>query len=162
MKLEIKTYKYSAARMLMGFAWLFFLEIYAYITFITRNADSQSWLVFYLFSAIILSRLIYLCVMYYIPCLREKTALELDDEKLQSFITGKLLFQIPPGTIYWKDIDDIEYDTTPGWMSFSMYKVSIISFTMKDGSVAGISTKSISGKDKEIYESVMEYFKKGR
>jgi hypothetical protein len=86
--------------------------------------------------------------MYYIPCLRGKTALELDNEKLQSFITGKLLFQIPLGTVCWKDIDNIEYDTTPGWMSLLYYKVSIISFTMKDGSVGGISTNSFPAKTK--------------
>jgi hypothetical protein len=87
--------------------------------------------------------------------MREKPAIVMDNEKFQSFITGKLLLQIAVGTIYWKDIADIEY-TNAGRFG------SIISFTMNDGSVAGISTKYISGDDKGIYKIVMDYFKKYR
>jgi hypothetical protein len=159
--LEAITYKYSAAQMLMGVTGLSFLEIIMYVEIITRNAGSRSWLAFGFVSLIIVGRLIYLCIMYYIPCLLNKTALELDAEKLQSFITGKLLFQIPPGIIFWKDIDDIEYVTSRGLgISFGARSVSIISFKMKDGSAAGISTKNISGNDKEIYETVTAYFEK--
>ena len=99
--------------MLTGVAGLSFLEIIMYIGIIGRNVDSRSWLAFGLVSLIIVGRLIYLSIMYYIPCLLDKTAVELDDDKLQSFIRGKLLFQIPPGSIYWKDIADIEYATSP-------------------------------------------------
>jgi hypothetical protein len=128
---------------------------------ITRNADSRSWLAFGFVSLIIVGMLIYLCIMYYVPCLLNKIALELHDEKLQSFTTEKLLFQIPPGIIYWKEIDDIEYTNTPGMgVCFGYHKVSIISFKMKDGNVAGISTKNISGNDNEIYQTVAAYFEK--
>jgi len=100
-------------------------------------------------------RLIYLGIMYYIPCLKGKTALELDKDKLQLYIKGKLLFQIPRDVAYWGDIEDIDYN-------YASRIGSIISFKMKDGSVFGFLTTRISGNDKHIYNTIMQYFEKYR
>lgn len=151
--METKKYKYSAAQMLMSLAWLSFLEVIMYITLITRDANSQSWWAFGLASFVITARLSYLCTMYYIPCLRDKTALELDKDRLQLFIKGKLLFQISRDVAYWADIEDIDY-TSPSRSG------AIISFKMKDGSAFGFYTTYISGNDKDIYNTIMEYFEK--
>jgi len=144
----------------MGVAGLSFLETAAYIEILSPKADYGHWLAFGVTSLIIIGRLIYLSSMYYIPCLLDKSALELDGEKFQCFITGKLLFQIPPGTVYWKDIDDIEYISPPRiGGSIGGRNGAILDIRMKDGSAAGISTKNISCDDKEIYDTMMNYFK---
>jgi len=148
----ITKYKYSAAQMLADLFWLFSLTVVFYIILITPKADYKSWLVLSGILLVLLGRLIYLAVMYFIPCLKDKTALELDKDKLQLFITGKLLFQIPRDVAYWKDIKDIEYTSLPRGSP-------IISFKMNDGSVFGFRTNYIAGKNKDIYNTIMEYFK---
>ena len=75
----------------------------------------------------------------------------MDEEKLQFFIKGKLLFQIPREVAYWKDIAEIEF-TAP------LKGSAIISFNMKDGSVFGFRTNYIAGNDRAIYNTIMEYF----
>jgi len=85
----------------------------------------------------------------------DKTAIELDEEKLKFFISGPLLLQKRRSVIYWKDVQDIEF-VSP------VRRSAIILFIMTDGGDnAGISTKYISGNDKEIYDTVMKYYKKG-
>jgi hypothetical protein len=90
--------------------------------------------------------------MYYIPCLKDKTALELHPDKLQFFISGPLLFQKSRSIIYWKDVQEIEFISP-------LRGGAIISFIMADGGDnAGISTKYIAGNGKDIYKSIMEYY----
>lgn len=150
--------------MLWGTGMFSLLLIVSYCEIITNHSDYRDWLIFGAISLIIASRFAYLCVMYYIPCFNDKTALELDEEKLQCFITGKLLYQIAPNTIYWKDIADIDY-------TYAYRRGAIISFTMKNGDSDnpiytkynprgdyGICTEYISGNSKEIYNSIVEYF----
>ncbi len=147
----IRQYKYSDWRMLCDAGILVFMTLMFYIALITRQSDYRSWLFFCAIMLIIVGRASYVTVMYLIPCLKGKIALELDPDKLQLFIAGKLLFQIPRDVAYWKDISDIEY-TAP-------YRGSpIISFTMNNGSVFGFRTKYIAGNDKDIYNTIMEYF----
>jgi hypothetical protein len=149
--MEIMKYKYSTGQMLGDVIWLFYLTLFFYMS-INPNSDYKSWLIFGLVLLILLGRFIYLTVMYFIPCLKDKTALELDRDKLQLFITGKLLFQIPRDVAYWKDIKEIEYT--------SAFRGSpVISFKMNDGSVFGFRTAYIAGNNKDIYNTIMEYFK---
>lgn len=139
----------------IGFSFVTFL---LYITLIPRNADYKSWLIFGSILAIILGRFIYLAIRYFIPCFNDKTALELDKDKLQLFIKGKLLFQISRNVAYWKEIEDIQFNSPPLWSTTSIFK-AVISFKMNDGSVFCFGTKYIAGKDREINNTIMEHFK---
>ena len=88
----------------------------------------------------------YLCKKFFFPLLRGETALELDKEKLQFYITNRI--------IYWKDVKSIDYNTLNhgGWA---------IVFIMKDRSEnIDISTKYIAGNDKDIYNSIVKHFEK--
>lgn len=147
----VTKYKYSAGEMLADVIWLSFLTLVFYINLITRNSNYKSWLIFGFILLILFGRFMYLTVMYFIPCLKNKTALELDKDKLQLFIKGKLLFQIYRDVAYWKDVKNIEY-TAP------LRGSPIISFTMDDGSTFGFRTTYIAGKGKDIYNTIMEYF----
>jgi len=131
---------------------LSFATVALYLAIIDDHSTYRSWLIFGFLFLLILARLVYLSVMYFIPCLRDKTVLELDREKLQFFIKGKLLFQIPRDIAYWDDIENIDYT------SVLRMGGAIISFRMKDGSVFGINTKYIAGNDKDIYNTIIEYF----
>jgi len=150
--MEIKKYKYSVGRVFFDLILLTFVTLVLYMTLINHKSDFKSWLIFGFLSLIILGRFIYLAIMYFIPCFKDKTALELDKDKLQLFIKGKLLFQISRDVAYWKDVDDIEFTSPPRGSA-------IISFKMKDGSNFGFRTTYIAGNDKDIYKTIMEYFK---
>ncbi|HWZ04397.1 MAG TPA: hypothetical protein VNX40_12355, partial [Mucilaginibacter sp.] len=94
------------------------------------------------------------CCFYYIPCLTNKTALELDDEKLQFNIKGFLKLQKMRDIIYWKDINDLDYFS-------NRHTGAIIVLKMNDGSdTSGMSLKWVSGNDKEIYQTITAYFEK--
>jgi len=131
---------------------LSFVTLALYMTLINHDSNYKSWLIFGFLLLIIFVRFIYLAIMYFIPCFKDKTALELDREKLQLFIKGKLLFQVPRDVAYWKDMEDIEFTSPPRGSA-------IISFKMKDGSVFGFRTRYIAGNDRDIYNTIMEYFK---
>ncbi len=87
---------------------------------------------------------IYLCRKFFWPLLTGKIALELDEDKLQFFITDR--------KIYWKDIKDVSYDILNhgGWA---------IIFSFENGSDnVNISTKYIKGSDQDIYDTIKQYF----
>jgi hypothetical protein len=89
---------------------------------------------------------VYLCKKFFFPLLRGKTALEIDKDKLQFFITNR--------TIYWKDVIKIDYFSLNhgGWS---------IKFVMRDGNEdLSISTKYVAGNDATIYDAIVEYFEK--
>jgi hypothetical protein len=150
--MDIKKYKYSAGQMFFDISLLLFATLVCYMAPITHNAGYKFWPIFGFLLLIILARFIYLTITYFIPCLKNKTALELDNDKLQFFIKGKLLFQIPRDVAYWKDMEDIEF-TSP------LRGSAFISFKMKDGSAFGFRTLYIAGNDSDIYNTIMQYFK---
>lgn len=162
--METKIFKYSSGQMIWGTGITLFLLLVSYGKFITHNADYVDWLFFGAIALFIVGRFIYLCIMYFIPCFEDKPALCLDSEKLQCFIQGKLLFQITPDIIYWKDIAEINY-------TYIYRRGALISFKMKSPESAiytkysvtddsGFFTAYISGDKKVIYNSIMEYFNK--
>jgi len=97
-----------------------------------------------LFLAAILA---YVCRKFLLPLTQGKTILELDKNKLQ--------YAVKNDSIYWKDIDSINYVIGVKTGSWS------IRFVMKDGSRdRKISTKYIAGDDKTIYNTIVDYFEK--
>ena len=90
---------------------------------------------------------VYLCKKFFFPLVRGETALEIDKEKLQFYVTNRV--------IYWKDVKSIDHDTLNhgGWA---------IIFAFKDGSEnIDISTKYVAGDDEQIYGiQNTEHFKK--
>ena len=89
---------------------------------------------------------VYFCRKFFFPLLRNETALELDNEKLQFYIDNK--------TIYWKDVESINYKELKNgdW---------VVTFAFKNGSAnINVFQKYIAGDDKAIYNTITEYFEK--
>lgn len=151
--MEIKQYKYSFGQMFFSGLLFLFATLLFYAVVINQHSDYRAWLILSFILLIIWGRFVYLASMYFIPCIQGKTALELDTDKLQFFIKGKLLLQDVRDIAYWKEIDNIAY--------ISPQRGSpVINFTMKDGKDFAFRTKYIAGNDKEIYDTIMEYFNK--
>jgi hypothetical protein len=89
---------------------------------------------------------IYFFKKFFSPFLKGETALELDDKKLQYFISNKI--------VYWKDVEYMDYDSLKnGGIS--------IRFSIKESSKdITISTRYVKGNDKDIYDTISEYFEK--
>jgi hypothetical protein len=85
---------------------------------------------------------------FFMPYRRGDTILELDDEKLQYFFKNK--------TVYWREILLINCGATRNGLE--------IRLEMKAGNYYdfNIFTQYIAGKDKAIYDTIMEYFEKYR
>jgi hypothetical protein len=83
---------------------------------------------------------------FFLPYRRGDTILELDDEKLQYFFKNK--------TVYWREILLINCGATRNGLE--------IRLEMKAGNYYdfNIFTQYIAGKDKAIYDTIMEYFEK--
>lgn len=89
---------------------------------------------------------------YLIPYLKDETVLELDNDKLQLFLKGKLLLQVPRDVAYWKDIAEINF-TSPD------KGAPVISFIMKDKNTFGFRTRYIAADASDIYGTIMWYFR---
>jgi hypothetical protein len=88
---------------------------------------------------------IYFLIWCFVPMINGAIALELDEEKLQSYITGK--------TIYWKDVVEISIKIKG--------RNPFITFEMVDGSNnLDIPTSWIEGNTESIYDEMQEYFAK--
>ena len=120
------------------------INIFPLYGLVTLGSDYRVLLCFGLILLCTAGMLGYFCKKFLFPFLRRDTALELDEDKLQFYITNR--------TIYWKDIKKIDHFSLNhgGWS---------IDFTMKDGSdQIRISTKYIAGDNEDIYNTIVEYF----
>lgn len=88
------------------------------------------------------SMLYYVVRWVFIPAINDYVALEMDEEKVHCYITGR--------TIYWRDVVEISED-------FSQYS-AFIKFDMIDDSTLTIPTKWITGRNKDICNKMQEYF----
>ncbi len=146
--MELKKYQYSA-----GQTWFGALLCLGMICFITVmlysvRSDYHNWLYFGLPSLAVCGMAVYFSKKFFLPLLKGQTALELDETKLKFFISGRV--------IYWKDIQSIDY----GAISNGGYEIR---FTMIENvKDISISTKYIAGNDQDIYDTIVEYFKKYR
>jgi hypothetical protein len=117
------------------------------------ESDDRRELIFGLIASIIFIRFIYLSIYIYIPCLQGKTALELDTEKLQFFIEGKFRSKDIKDVIFWKEVEHIKFDPFPRNTG------ALIRFKMLGGDTCSIKTTHVEGKDREIYNAIVECFK---
>lgn len=142
-------YPYSTILTCFHAIWLFAFFIFSIFLSIDLSDPGNKVFIPDIFITLILGALIvYFFIKIILPLIQGKSALELDKEKLQYFIFNK--------TIYWKDVENIIYaDRTNGsWL---------ISFIMKDGSNdIKIQTRYIAGKNKEIYNSILQCFEKNK
>ncbi len=106
--------------------------------------------------------LVFICWLSYmmikvgIPYLKGKTALELDNEKLQYFVKEWIPLQYYREVIYWKDVQDIEFN------SFSRIG-QLITFRITDGgNDASIYTKYIASGNDNLGNIIQEYLKNSR
>jgi len=151
--MEPKIYKYSIRQLLFGtFKMVCVLAIMYFA--INSGSEPKLWKVFYIIVSIITARIIYMSISYYIPCFRGKTALELDDDKLQFFIKAKIPLQVSKELIYWNEIKNVEFVSTVRLVG------SIIVFNMKDGNKYGMPLNYIAGDGNEIYNAVLGHLKR--
>lgn len=103
----------------------------------------KEWLYLCVPLILILASLIAFIKWCFIPMLQGRITLELDEEKLQHYLSGT--------TIYWKDVVEISDD-------YGRY-YSAITFAMVDGTDdLSISTKWIDGSTASICNKMQEYF----
>jgi hypothetical protein len=141
-------YLYSSVQNWFGAVGLIGMIIFPISMIIEFASDYGIWLFMIPFFIIMTAMAIYFCRKFFFPLLRGEIALELDEEKLQFFITKR--------TIYWTDIKSIDHDSLNhgGWS---------INFTITHtGENITISTKYVAGDDEAIYDSIVGYFEKYR
>ena len=140
--MEAKVYYYSLLVGLIGAIFFGSLAIGVIYLGVTAN-DAKIWIVVGLLELLACTLVYYSCQICLLPAIRREIALELDDEKLQFYITDR--------TIYWKDVAEIFED-------FGDQSPSI-RFELVDGSDdIRIGTKYIRGSNKKIYNTIQEYF----
>jgi hypothetical protein len=108
-------------------------------------SDARAFLCFIVFVLLTAGLFIYFLEWCFIPMITGAIALELDEEKLNSNITGK--------TIYWKDVVKISVKIK------ARYPFIIFEMVNGRGSL-DIPTGWIEGSTEEIYEKMNEYLLK--
>lgn len=141
--MEPKKYQYNS-----GQTWFITLlcaaiTIFFFYTVFNDKTGGHIWLLFAALGFIMAGLTAYLCKTYFIPLVKEDIALEMDEIKLEYFITNKI--------IYWKDVQDITYkDIYSGGRA--------IYFAMKDGSKIRISTRYVECDDVVTYDIIRTFF----
>src|SRR5471030_2780554 len=122
------------------FIGMLFSLLYMGISFIHKAKD---WL--YLSAPIVLDiGILFAFVRWcFIPMLQGCITLELDEEKLQCYLSGT--------TIYWKDVAEISED-------YGRYYSGITFQMVDDSDDLAISTKWIEGSTTSIRKKMEEYF----
>jgi hypothetical protein len=144
--MEPTTYGYSkfvgwTGMLLFGSALIVLSYMVLYI--LMPIYDIRVVLCFVMLILLTIALLVYFLIWCFIPMLNGAIALELDEEKLECYITRK--------TIYWKDVVEISIK----------YKVRepFIIFEMIDGSEdLDVPTKWIEGSTTSICNMMQEYF----
>jgi len=142
--METKKYGYSKYQNMFAILLTSGMLAFAIYMLISMGSYYQVWLIIIPFILIILAMFAYVCKKFFFPSLRGDVALEIDKDKIQFFITKRI--------IYWRDVKDL-------YQSYFSNNGPYIMFKMKDGSKdIGISTKYIMGNNKDIYNTVIDYF----
>lgn len=144
--------------MIRSIALLSFFLLISYVRIVEDDTDpnDSSLLIFGVIAAIIFIRFVYLCTYIYLPCLRGETALEVDTTKLQFFIKGKFRSREIRDVIFWDEVEHIKFDPFPRNTG------ALIRFKMLGDATFSIKTTHIAGKDREIYDVIIKYFKSGK
>jgi hypothetical protein len=117
--------------------------LYLLLFMIMPSYDIRIVLCFVLLILLTIALLIYFLIWRFVPMINGAIALELDEEKLQCYITGK--------TIYWRDV--VEISVT------SKNKEMFVTLEMVDGSDnMEVPVDSIAGSNTSIYNKMQEYF----
>jgi hypothetical protein len=145
--MEEMRYPYSSKQITFGVIGITGM-IAAFIYLLIINiSDKNAWIVSMIFILMMLVMAIFYFKKFVSPLLKGTTALELDKEKLQ-------LFVFSTKTVYWKDVQYIDYEP----LKYGGYSIR---FAIKDSSEnRKISTKFVAGDDADIYKKVSEYFEK--
>jgi len=87
--MEVKTYKYNIAPMILGICVMaFFVSIFYMLA--NDGNDKKPLNFFYFVVFLVLIRIVYMSICYYVPYLKGKTALVIDKEKLQYFVKPRI------------------------------------------------------------------------
>lgn len=123
---------------------IMFSGMLGFVLYLGLTADDpKAWLYLLLPLMLILGILIAFLRWCFIPLVNQAIALELDEEKLQCYITGR--------TIYWKDVVEISESYGRNW--------SGVTFEMVDGSDdLNVPTRWIEGSTKSICNKMQVYF----
>lgn len=142
--MSVITYKCSKA------LWLVGIIIPFAIAFICiANIDDHNWMEVLPVITVLGAVAIYYCKQCFTYDLKDKAALQLDDEKLVYYIDHQI--------IYWKDIIDISYGKVRG-QGLSIF-FTVIGEGIRNSSIC-ISTDLVEGNDVEIYNDIIERYLK--
>ncbi len=149
--MEAITFRYSAFKAIFVILLnLLFIGIAVFGIISTKGEDRMGMVAV---SLALVGVLLYACNLLLLPALRNEAILEIDSEKLQYTLKGL--------TLYWKDIDDLDYEDfqyrNRGWQTFK------VRFTMKNsGDEIWMSTWFIAGDNGEIFDAILTTFLKYR
>lgn len=104
--------------------------------------DPVQWLIFILISIVIFGIARFFAVNYFLPMLKRKPALLLDDEKMVSFVSDTML--------YWREIKKIDKH---GTLSYTYFL-----FELNNGDLVRISTKWVEGGGAVIYSNIQKFY----
>jgi len=145
--MEVVKYKYSVYQTWFAVIILSGLIFFCLYTIKNDSPGDNIWEIIGPFALLLAAMLAYICGKFLLPLIRGETILELDQDKLR--------YAVKNDSIYWKEVDSINYVIGAKTGSWS------IRFVMKDGSRnRKISTKYIAGDDKTIYNTIVDYFEK--
>jgi len=144
-------YNYSKFR--ASFVTLFIFLFLIFITWGAIISTGDDRLMMIVGVLLLACLLFYVCNMLLLPMIQGETILEVDSEKFK--------YTLKDLTLYWKDIDDLDYEDID--FSRNDSHTFRIRFTMKEsGSEKRISTWFIAGDNKEIFNSILNTFLKYR
>jgi len=149
-------FKYSKPQMLYSLGKFACGAIVGYLIIRSINPNDDWYYILKLVPPVLILllfiRLLYLSVYFYIPCLRGDIALELDEQRLKYNITGKFLFTKTRGSIYWKELRSLSYDS---FRNMDMIRIEMIS-----GDKLVLYIQNVAGDSNLIFAKIKECFQK--
>jgi len=104
--------------------------------------DPEQWMIFIVAAVIIGSITRFFTLNYFIPMVKKKPALLLNDEKIVSFVSDTML--------YWKEIAKVE--------KYGVLSYTYFLFELNNGELVRISTKWVEGSDSVIYYNIQQFY----
>lgn len=104
--------------------------------------DPGQWLIFIPASIIVFAIARFFALNYFLPMLKRKPALLLDEEKIVSFVSDTML--------YWKEIAKVD---KYGTLTYTYFL-----FELKNGELIRINTKWVEGSGSIIYSNIQQFY----
>lgn len=140
--MRVVTFKYSKS------LWVFGIIVPSFMTvFCVVRLKKDNWPELLPIITALAFVIVSFCRRCFTYDLRDKIALQLDDEKLTSYIDGKV--------VYWQDVTDIGYRKVRGGIHIN---IKVNRHDIFEETIC-ISTTHIEGNDLVIYSAVIDFCK---